>query len=143
MMYPRLKLLQRLLAEDGFIFVSIDVFEYANLKCIMDEIFGVANFRNCISVRRGIKNVQAQFETVQALSLGHEYIYLYSKNPQAKLPKLSKDFEIENMKSLDTAQKKVNGDGKKQEPAKQLKIMKNFFLNMQIRCPLMITILSI
>ena len=79
MMYPRLKLLQRLLAEDGFIFVSIDVFEYANLKCIMDEIFGVANFRNCISVRRGIKNVQAQFETVQALSLGHEYIYLYSK----------------------------------------------------------------
>ena len=25
MMYPRLKLLQRLLAEDGFIFVSIDV----------------------------------------------------------------------------------------------------------------------
>lgn len=55
MMYPRLKLLQRLLAEDGFIFVSIDVFEYANLKCIMDEIFGVANFRNCISVRRGIK----------------------------------------------------------------------------------------
>lgn len=48
-----------------------------------------------------------------------------------------------DMKSLDTAQKKVNGDGKKQEPAKQLKIMKNFFLNMQIRCPLMITILSI
>ena len=82
MMYPRLKLLQRLLAEDGFIFVSIDVFEYANLKCIMDEIFGVANFRNCISVRRGIKNVQAQFETVQALSLGHEYIYLYSKKVQ-------------------------------------------------------------
>ena len=99
MMYPRLKLLQRLLAEDGFIFVSIDVFEYANLKCIMDEIFGVANFRNCISVRRGIKNVQAQFETVQALSLGHEYIYLYSKNPQAKLPKLSKDFEIEKTRA--------------------------------------------
>lgn len=102
MMYPRLKLLQRLLAEDGFIFVSIDVFEYANLKCIMDEIFGVANFRNCISVRRGIKNVQAQFETVQALSLGHEYIYLYSKNPQAKLPKLSKDFEIEKAGKWDT-----------------------------------------
>ena len=48
-----------------------------------------------------------------------------------------------DMKSLDTAQKKVNGEGKKQEPAKQLKIMKNFFLNMQIRCPLIITILSI
>ena len=90
MMYPRLKLLHRLLSEDGFIFISIDVFEYANLKCILDEIFGLQNFRNCIAVRRGIKNVQAQFDEVQALSLGHEYIYLYSKNPQAKLPKLSK-----------------------------------------------------
>ena len=102
MMYPRLKLLQRLLSDDGFIFISIDVFEYANLKCLMDEIFGLPNFRNCIAVRRGIKNVQAQFETVQALSLGHEYIYLYSKTPQAKLPKLSKDFEIEKAGKWDT-----------------------------------------
>ena len=102
MMYPRLKLLQKLLADDGFIFVSIDVFEYANLKCIMDEVFGVSNFRNCIAVRRGIKNVQAQFDEVQALSLGHEYIYLYSKNPQAKLPKLSKAFEIEKAGKWDT-----------------------------------------
>lgn len=102
MMYPRLKLLHRLLAEDGFIFISIDVFEYANLKCIMDEIFGLQNFRNCIAVRRGIKNVQAQFDEVQALSLGHEYIYLYSKNPNAKMPKLSKDFEIEKAGKWDT-----------------------------------------
>ena len=102
MMYPRLKLLQKLLAEDGFIFVSVDVFEYANLRCIMDEVFGISNFRNCIAVRRGIKNVQAQFNEVQALSLGHEYIYLYSKNPHAKLPKLSKDFEIEKAGKWDT-----------------------------------------
>ena len=102
MMYPRLKLLQKLLSEDGFIFISIDVFEYANLKCIMDEIFGISNFRNCIAVRRGIKNVQAQFDAVQALSLGHEYIYLYSKNPQAKLPKLTKNFEIEKAGKWDT-----------------------------------------
>lgn len=102
MMYPRLKLLQRLLADDGVIFISIDVFEYAHLKCIMDEIFGIANFRNCIAVRRGIKNVQAQFEEVQALSLGHEYIYLYSKNTQAKLPKLSKPLELAKAGKWDT-----------------------------------------
>lgn len=102
MMYPRLKLLQKLLADDGFIFISIDVFEYANLKCLLDEIFGISNFRNCIAVRRGVKNVQAQFETVQALSLGHEYIYLYSKSPTARLPKLSKDFEIEKAGKWDT-----------------------------------------
>ena len=102
MMYPRLKLLQRLLADDGVIFISIDVFEYAHLKCIMDEIFGIANFRNCIAVRRGIKNVQAQFEEVQALSLGHQYIYLYSKNTQAKLPKLSKPLELAKAGKWDT-----------------------------------------
>lgn len=102
MMYPRLKLLQRLLADDGVIFISIDVFEYAHLKCIMDEIFGIANFRNCIAVRRGIKNVQAQFEEVQALSLGHEYIYFYSKNTQAKLPKLSKPLELAKAGKWDT-----------------------------------------
>lgn len=102
MMYPRLKLLYRLLAEDGFIFISIDVFEYANLKYLMDEIFGLSNFRNCIAVRRGIKNVQAQFETLQSLALGHEFIYLYSKTRQAKLPKLSKNFDIKKAGKWDT-----------------------------------------
>ena len=39
MMYPRLKLLHRLLAEDGFIFVSIDDNEKPHLQCILNEIF--------------------------------------------------------------------------------------------------------
>jgi adenine-specific DNA-methyltransferase len=44
MMYPRLNLLHRLLAEDGVIFISIDDNEVAHLKCIMDELFGERNF---------------------------------------------------------------------------------------------------
>lgn len=44
MMYPRLVLLQRLLSEDGAIFISIDDNEQANLKLICDEIFGKNNF---------------------------------------------------------------------------------------------------
>ena len=44
MMYPRLKLLHKLLADDGAIFISIDDNEQANLKLICDEIFGVRNF---------------------------------------------------------------------------------------------------
>ena len=44
MMYPRLKLLHKLLAKDGAIFISIDDNEQANLKLIMDEIFGAGNF---------------------------------------------------------------------------------------------------
>ncbi|MCB1603745.1 MAG: site-specific DNA-methyltransferase [Xanthomonadales bacterium] len=44
MMYPRLKLLHKLLADDGAIFISIDDNEQANLKLLCDEIFGVRNF---------------------------------------------------------------------------------------------------
>ena len=44
MMYPRLKLLHKLLADDGAIFISIDDNELANLKIMMDEIFGAQNF---------------------------------------------------------------------------------------------------
>jgi adenine-specific DNA-methyltransferase len=44
MMYPRLKLLQKLLDDSGAIFISIDDNEQANLKMICDEIFGIRNF---------------------------------------------------------------------------------------------------
>src|SRR6218665_171984 len=44
MMYPRLKLLHHLLSEDGTIFISIDDNELANLKVLMDEIFGLSSF---------------------------------------------------------------------------------------------------
>lgn len=44
MMYPRLKLLQKLLDDNGAIFISIDDNEQANLKMICDEIFGIRNF---------------------------------------------------------------------------------------------------
>lgn len=44
MMYPRLKLLQKLLSDDGVIVISIDDNELYNLKMICDEIFGSRNF---------------------------------------------------------------------------------------------------
>ncbi|KYZ77825.1 type III restriction endonuclease subunit M [Anaerosporomusa subterranea] len=47
MLYPRLKLAQSLLREDGVIFISIDDNEVHNLRKICDEIFGEANFVGC------------------------------------------------------------------------------------------------
>ena len=44
MMYPRLKLLYKLLADEGVIFISIDDNELYNLKPICDEIFGSNKF---------------------------------------------------------------------------------------------------
>ena len=50
MMYPRLKLLQKLLSDDGAIFISIDDNEQTNLKLMCDEIFGANNFLGNITI---------------------------------------------------------------------------------------------
>ena len=58
MMYPRLKLLHRLLADDGVVFISIDDNELANLRLLCDEIFGVRNFLGLMTRKQssGSKN---------------------------------------------------------------------------------------
>lgn len=102
MMMPRLKLLRELLSEDGFIFISIDDNEIHHLRMLTDEIFGESNYRNTIAVKRGIKNVQAQFETVDRLALGHEYILCYSKTNNVRLPKLSHGLSEQEAGKWDT-----------------------------------------
>lgn len=44
MMYPRLVLARNLLTQDGVIFLSIDDNEVAQLRLILDEVFGPENF---------------------------------------------------------------------------------------------------
>lgn len=47
MMYPRLLLARNLLSQDGYIFVSISDVEVANLRGVLDEVFGEENFVEC------------------------------------------------------------------------------------------------
>jgi adenine-specific DNA-methyltransferase len=49
MIYPRLRLAKNLLRPDGFILVSIDDTEAANLRHVMDEVFGEENFLAAIA----------------------------------------------------------------------------------------------
>lgn len=44
MMYPRLRLAKNLLRPDGIILTSVDDTEAANLRLLMDEVFGEENF---------------------------------------------------------------------------------------------------
>ena len=76
MMYPRLKLLHRLLAKDGVIFISIDDNEQANLKLICDEIFGGANFINNVIWEKKF-NPQ---NDAKYFSDNHDFIVTYAKN---------------------------------------------------------------
>jgi adenine-specific DNA-methyltransferase len=74
MMYPRLRLLQRLLADDGAIFISIDDNEQANLKLICDEIFGSRNF-----VATVIWQKRTSPDARKKISTAHDYIVIYAK----------------------------------------------------------------
>ena len=74
-MYPRLKLAQKLLTNDGVIFVSIDDNEQANLKLLMDEVFGEGNFVGEYIWRK--KDGGGQ--TKEYFVVEHEYIYVYRK----------------------------------------------------------------
>ncbi|MBS3986919.1 MAG: site-specific DNA-methyltransferase [Erysipelothrix sp.] len=76
MMYPRLKLLQKLLANDGAIFISIDDNEQANLKLICDEIFGANNLVSQLVWQRTF----ATKNDAKFFSSEHEYIIVYAKN---------------------------------------------------------------
>jgi adenine-specific DNA-methyltransferase len=73
MMYPRLFMARNLLREDGVIFVSIDDNEVANLRLLLDEIFGEENFVAQLIWNKQHSQQQGIFKNY------HEYVLLYSK----------------------------------------------------------------
>lgn len=84
MMYPRLKLLQKLLSDEGVIFISIDDTEYANLKAVCDEIFGSNCFISNISWQRTYSTRNDSKGIVNEV----EHILCYSKQPDWQPKKL-------------------------------------------------------
>ncbi|WP_097125061.1 site-specific DNA-methyltransferase [Spirosoma fluviale] len=83
MMYPRLQLLHRLLADDGAIFVSIDDNEQASLKLMMDEIWGDRNFITTIIWHK----MDSPKNTAIHFSEDHDYIAVYAKDSTIWRPK--------------------------------------------------------
>ena len=71
----RLKLAKQLLKDTGLIFISIDEYEFAQLKLLCDSIFYESNFiENFIWIKNSTKNNSLIH------SCNHEYILCYSKN---------------------------------------------------------------
>jgi adenine-specific DNA-methyltransferase len=73
MMYPRLKLLHRLLAKDGLFFLSIDDNEIDNALCLMDMIVGRSNRLACAPVLAEPSGGKEK----TGLRGGHEYVLIY------------------------------------------------------------------
>lgn len=79
MMYPRLKLARNLLCEDGVIFISIDSREAANLRSLMDEIFGGENFIGLLPTIMNLKGNNDAF----AFADTHEFTVVYAKSRES------------------------------------------------------------
>lgn len=98
MMYPRLKLLQRLLSDDGAIFISIDDNEVKYLRLIMDEIFGA----NCFVHELIWKNKYGPGAFTRGVGNVHEYIICYSKRSLLSVAAPLSDEEIKKYKNTDS-----------------------------------------
>ncbi|MCR6628900.1 MAG: site-specific DNA-methyltransferase [Magnetospirillum sp.] len=78
MMYPRLKLLWRLLSEKGSLWFSIDDAEMPCARLLMDEIAGQQSF-----VAANVWQKRYSRENRGAIGDAHEYVLVYAKTPKS------------------------------------------------------------
>ncbi len=76
MMYPRLKLARNLLRNDGLLVVSIDDVEVANLRAILEDIFGPENLVALCPTIMNLKGNNDQF----AFAGTHEYTIVFARD---------------------------------------------------------------
>jgi adenine-specific DNA-methyltransferase len=74
MLYSRLQLMHRLLADQGSLYVHCDWHIHSHIRLMLDEVFGRNNFRNEIIWKR--TSARADSETFNHI---HDCVYFYSK----------------------------------------------------------------
>ena len=90
MMYPRLKLLQQLLADDGAILISIDDNELYVLKTVCDEIFG----SHCFVARVTWQNNYSFRNDAKGVPYETDNVLIYSKLPDWSPKRLPRTEEM-------------------------------------------------
>jgi len=98
-MSKRLEIAQRLLSEQGAIFIQISDIELAQLRLLCDGIFGEENFLNIISVNmKNIAGASGGGED-KRFKKNCEYILVYAKN-YYMLPLFNGPYEYTEMSEL-------------------------------------------
>lgn len=98
MIYSRLKLARNLLRDDGLIFVSIDDAEVANIRKVLDEIFG----EQCLMAELVWKNKYNAGALTKGFSSVHEYILCYAKSAIRNITVPLGEDEIAQYKGVDS-----------------------------------------
>ena len=126
-MYPRLYIAKQLLKDDGVIFVSIDDNEVAQLRLLMDEVFGEENFVGDLirKTRSSANNADAGF------NIQHESCLIFAKN-KILLNLEGREKTFEDYKNPDND---PNGDWKSGDPTANLD-KREKINNFQIKNPL-------
>jgi len=94
MMYPRLRILKRLLSRDGLIAISIDDNEFSHLGVVLDEIFGAKNRLACapwLAEPSGGKEKTG-------LRGGHEYLLIYHNGDDSNISRETRSTGELNLK---------------------------------------------
>ena len=105
MLYPRLQLMRRLLADNGSIYVHMDWHVGHYVKALLDEIFGVDNFRNEIAWNKGFRGTESH----RIYQHAHDVIFWYSKSDTYTWNQEYQPYKDEEMKRYN----KVDEDGKR------------------------------
>lgn len=95
MMYPRLFLAKNLLKDDGVIFISIDDNEIANMRKLLDQVFGEENF-----IAQNIWQKRYSRENRGIIGDAHEYVIVYARD-------VNKFKEVSNLVSVTEKQKQA------------------------------------
>ena len=85
MIYPRIKLARNLLKVDGLIAVSVDDTEVANMRKVLDEVFGEDQFQAQIIIQSNKRG-----QTYKQIAKTHEFLIIYSKYENVELNELEK-----------------------------------------------------
>jgi adenine-specific DNA-methyltransferase len=80
-MLPRLVLMHDLLEDTGIAAISIDDYEYAQLKVLLDHIFGSENYLGSLIVNRSKNGKGGKTH----IAVNHDYVLVYGKTTKAKI----------------------------------------------------------
>ena len=97
LMRDRLEIIYRLLSDDGSLWITIDDNEAHYLKVLCDEIFGRTNFVASV-IWRSTDNSN---NDAKQFSIDHNYVIVYSKNPEWITNKLNSDAKRGHFKNPD------------------------------------------
>ncbi|SEH93855.1 type iii restriction-modification systemmethyltransferase [Bathymodiolus azoricus thioautotrophic gill symbiont] len=103
--YPRLYIAKQLLKDDGVIFISIDDNEVAQLRLLMDEIFGEENFVNKIVWKKNSSGKTVSEKYPENI----DYILMFSKSGHYELENIYKPLAESTIKMYS---KDDNNDGR-------------------------------